>query len=190
MPVPYNKIIRSAVPAVERERRGEDGHPVYRIRRHKPGLNRTAREVPGKRKEMQTVSNVLEYFQIQKRGSTVRTEVIAGATTFATMAYILIIQPKYMGEAGMDAVGVLLATALVSGLVTIVMGLVSNMPFALAPGMGSNAVLANSIVLAGIASWQVGLGMVFISGTVFLLLSIFGVRELIVKLIPKDIKIN
>ena len=97
MPVPYNKIIRSAVPAVERERRGEDGHPVYRIRRHKPGLNRTAREVPGKRKEMQTVSNVLEYFQIQKRGSTVRTEVIAGATTFATMAYILIIQPKYMG---------------------------------------------------------------------------------------------
>ena len=81
---------------MERERRGEDGHPVYRIRRHKPGLNRTAREVPGKRKEMQTVSNVLEYFQIQKRGSTVRTEVIAGATTFATMAYILIIQPKYM----------------------------------------------------------------------------------------------
>lgn len=70
------------------------------------------------------------------------------------------------------------------------MGLVSNMPFALAPGMGSNAVLANSIVLAGIASWQVGLGMVFISGTVFLLLSIFGVRELIVKLIPKDIKIG
>ena len=136
------------------------------------------------------MSNVLEYFQIQKRGSTVRTEVIAGATTFATMAYILIIQPKYMGEAGMDAVGVLLATALVSGLVTIVMGLVSNMPFALAPGMGSNAVLANSIVLAGIASWQVGLGMVFISGTVFLLLSIFGVRELIVKLIPKDIKIG
>ena len=70
------------------------------------------------------------------------------------------------------------------------MGLVSNMPFALAPGMGSNAVLAKSIVLAGIASWQVGLGMVFISGTVFLLLSIFGVRELIVKLIPKDIKIG
>ena len=136
------------------------------------------------------MSNVLDYFQIQKRGSNVRTEVIAGATTFATMAYILIIQPKYMGDAGMDAVGVLLATALVSGVITIVMGLASNMPFALAPGMGSNAVLANSIVLAGIATWQVGLGMVFISGTVFLLLSIFGIRELIVKLIPKDIKIG
>ena len=153
------------------------------------GLNRRVRRSADGR-EMQTVSNVLDYFQIQKRGSNARTEVIAGATTFATMAYILIIQPKYMGDAGMDAVGVLLATALVSGVITIVMGLASNMPFALAPGMGSNAVLANSIVLAGIATWQVGLGMVFISGTVFLLLSIFGIRELIVKLIPKDIKIG
>lgn len=90
----------------------------------------------------------------------------------------------------MDAVGVLLATALVSGFITIVMGLVSNMPFALAPAMGSNAILANSIVLAGIATWQVGLGMVFISGTIFLLMSIFGLREMIVKLIPKDIKIG
>lgn len=129
-------------------------------------------------------------FHIKQRGSSIQTEVLAGATTFATMAYILVIQPRNMGEAGMDPAGVLLATALVAGLVTILMGLVSNMPFALAPGLGSSSVLAYSIVLAGIASWQVGLGMVFISGTIFLILSVFGIRELIVKLIPKNIKIG
>lgn len=130
------------------------------------------------------------FFQIKERGSSFRTEILAGMTTFVTMAYILIIQPKNMGAAGMDAVGILLMTALLSGAVTIIMGIVSNMPFALAPGLGSSAILANAIVIAGVASWETGLGMVFISGTVFLVLSIFGIRETVARTIPKNLKIG
>ena len=137
------------------------------------------------------MNKFINHFPIEERGSTVRTEIIAGATTFATMAYILIIQPLYMSrDAGMNAAGVLIATALVSGVISIIMGLVSNMPFALAPGMGSNVLFASAIVGAGIVPWQTALGMVFISGSVFLILSIFGVREAIVPLIPKNVKVG
>lgn len=136
------------------------------------------------------IDKAADFFQIRERGSNFRTEILAGMTTFVTMAYILIIQPKNMGAAGMDAVGILLMTALLSGVITIIMGFVSNMPFALAPGLGSSAILANAIVIAGVATWETGLGMVFISGTVFLALSIFGIREAIALMIPKNLKIG
>ena len=136
------------------------------------------------------MNKIAAFFQIRERGSNIRTEILAGMTTFVTMAYILIIQPKNMSGAGMDAVGILLMTALLSGVITIVMGLVSNMPFALAPGLGSSAILANAIVIAGVASWQTGLGMVFISGTIFLVLSVFGIREAVTRMIPKNLKIG
>lgn len=136
------------------------------------------------------LNRIAAFFQIKERGSSFRTEILAGMTTFVTMAYILIIQPKNMGAAGMDAVGVLLMTALISGGVTIIMGFTSNMPFALAPGLGSSAILANAIVIAGVASWQTGLGMVFISGVIFLVLSVFGIREAVARMIPKNLKIG
>ncbi|MDO5551079.1 MAG: NCS2 family permease [Lachnospiraceae bacterium] len=129
-------------------------------------------------------------FGLKNAGTNVRTEVIAGITTFATMAYILILNPKFMGMAGMDPVGVLITTALVSGLVTILMGAAANLPFALAPGIGSCVMIATGIVLPGLASWQTALGMVLISGTIFLLLSLFRLREQIVVMIPKNIKIG
>ena len=135
--------------------------------------------------------NLLENrFGLKAAGTDVRTETVAGITTFATMAYILILNPKFMGMAGMDPVGVLITTALISGLVTIAMGIVSNLPFALAPGIGSCVMIATAIVIPGLASWQTALGMVLISGILFLLLSLFRLREQIVMLIPKNIKIG
>ena len=135
--------------------------------------------------------NFLEqHFHIKERGSSIRTELIGGITAFATMSYILIVQANMMVAAGMNGAGVMLVTALLSGLSTLIMGLYTNMPFALAPGMGTNAILAYTLVAQGICTWQQGLGIVFISGTVFVLLSIFKVREKVVQVIPKVLKIG
>ena len=124
------------------------------------------------------MSNFLDsHFHLNERGTNVRTELIAGITTFATMSYILIVQANMMIAAGMNGAGVMLMTALLSGLATLAMGLYAKSPFALAPGMGTNAILAYTLVAQGICTWQQGLGIVFISGTLFVLLSIFKVRE-------------
>lgn len=136
---------------------------------------------------MQNSSN---FFPIKERGSSVLTEVLAGFTTFATMAYVLVVHTGMMIDAGMDGTGIMLSTALISGLITIVMGLYSNLPFALAPGMGTNAILAYTLVAGGICSWQVGIGLILISGSVFLVLSVFKVREKVVDWIPKILKIG
>jgi len=129
-------------------------------------------------------------FELEKNGTDIRTEVLAGITTFATMAYILILNPKFMGMAGMDKVGVLITTAVVSGLITILMGVVTNLPFALAPGIGSCVVVATGIVAPGLGTWQQALGMVLIEGIIFVILSLFNIREKIVEVIPKNIKIG
>lgn len=131
-----------------------------------------------------------KYFHITERSSNIHTEIIAGITTMFTMAYILIVQASAMGDAGMNATGVMLMTAFISGLSTLVMGLYSNMPIALAPGMGSNFIIAYTLVMGGICTWQQAIGIVFISGMAFLLLSIFNVREQIVKIIPKVLKVG
>lgn len=129
-------------------------------------------------------------FHLTESGTSTRIELLAGITTFATMAYILIVQSSFMADAGMNGAGVMLMTALLSGLSTLAMGLYAKMPFALAPGMGTNAILAYTLVAQGICTWQQGLGIVFISGTLFVLLSIFKVREKVVEVIPKVLKIG
>lgn len=131
-----------------------------------------------------------KFFDLRANGTNTRTEIIAGVTTFATMAYILVIQSSWMAAAGMNGTGVMLATALISGLATLIMGLYAKMPFALAPGMGTNAILAFTLVAGGICTWQQGLTWVFISGCIFLLLSVFKIREKVVEWIPKVLKVG
>lgn len=130
------------------------------------------------------------HFHITESGSNIGTELLAGVVTFCTMAYILIVQASMMVAAGMNGAGVMLATALISGLATLAMGLYAKSPFALAPGMGTNAILAYTLVAQGICTWQQGLGIVFISGCFFVLLSLFKVREKVVETIPKVLKVG
>lgn len=127
-------------------------------------------------------------FKFQERNTNVRTEITAGITTFMTMAYILVLQPMFMGAAGMDVGAVTVVTAILSAVFSIFMGVYTNLPFALAPAMGSNAFFAYTLVAGGIVNWETGLGMVFISGVIFILLTVLGLREVIVNLIPKNIK--
>src|SRR5258708_3477460 len=124
------------------------------------------------------------YFGLSKHGTTVQTEIIAGFTTFLTMAYIMLVNPSILGEAGVDRGAVFVATCLASAIGTLIMALYANYPLALAPGMGLNADLNYGVVLGMQYSWQVALGAVFISGVLFLILSVTHVRELIVDAIP------
>lgn len=128
-------------------------------------------------------------FKLKEHNTNPKTEITAGIVTFMTMAYILVVQPSFMGAAGMDVGAVTVVTAILSAIFSLFMGLYANLPFALAPAMGSNAFFAFTLVAGGVVSWQTGLGMVFISGVVFLLLSVLGLREIIVKLIPKNVKL-
>ena len=128
-------------------------------------------------------------FKLKEHNTNPKTEITAGIVTFMTMAYILVVQPSFMGAAGMDVGAVTVVTAILSAIFSLFMGLYANLPFALAPAMGSNAFFAFTLVAGGVVSWQTGLGMVFISGVVFLLLSVLGLREVIVKLIPKNVKL-
>ena len=130
------------------------------------------------------------FFNISGRGSNLQTEVAAGLTTFMTMSYILVVHPSFMANgAGMDRMACVVSMALVCGAVTLFMGLYANLPFALATGMGGNAFFAFTLVKDGIVTWQVGMGMVFLSGVVFVLLTVLGIREVIVKLMPRSIKL-
>ncbi|UOQ46619.1 NCS2 family permease [Gracilibacillus caseinilyticus] len=128
-------------------------------------------------------------FHLKELNTNIRTELMAGLTTFITMAYIIIVQPSLMTAAGMPAGAVMVSTIIVSGIFTIIMGVFTNRPFALAPGMGGNAFFAYSIVAAGLATWQTALGMVLISGVVFLILTLLGIRDAIAEMIPKNIKL-
>ncbi|NPV69306.1 MAG: NCS2 family permease [Firmicutes bacterium] len=128
-------------------------------------------------------------FGVTAKNSSVSTEIIAGVTTFMTMAYILFVNPNILGAAGMDKQAVLMATAIGAGVATIMMGVYAGLPFALAPGMGLNAYFAFTVVKGMGLSWQVALGAVFIDGIIFLILSLLPVREQIVKGIPMNIKL-
>lgn len=127
-------------------------------------------------------------FALKARKTDVNTEVMAGITTFMTMAYILFVNPSILGSAGMDKNAVLLATAIGAGAVTIMMGLFVNYPIALAPGMGLNAFYAFTVVIGMGVSWQVALGAVFISGLIFILLTVTKVRQLLVEGMPASLK--
>lgn len=128
-------------------------------------------------------------FELKKHNTTVGTEIMAGLTTFMTMAYILFVNPSVLSGAGMDPSAVFLATCLGAGIVTILMGLVVNYPIALAPGMGLNAYFATvASTHGGIMNWQTALGCVFISGIVFIILTITKIRQLLVVAVPDSLK--
>lgn len=127
-------------------------------------------------------------FKLSDNHTTVRTEVMAGITTFMTMAYILAVNPSILGSTGMDPTAVLLATALASCLGTVCMAFMANLPFALSAGMGLNAFMAYTVVAGYGYSWQVALLAVFIEGLVFIVLSLTNVREAIFNAIPLTLK--
>lgn len=127
-------------------------------------------------------------FKLSAHKTNVRTEVLAGVTTFLTMAYILIVNPLMLSEAGMDFGAVFTATALSSAIATLVMALLANLPFALAPGMGLNAFFAYTVVLTMGYSWQQALTAVFIEGIIFIALTALNIREAIVNSIPSNVK--
>ncbi len=135
--------------------------------------------------ETQAPSSPLERrFALAERGSDARTEVLAGVTTFLTMAYIIVVNPAILSSTGMPIAAVAAATCLAAGLASILMGFAANVPLALAPGMGLNAYFAFTVVGAMGVPWQVALGCVFISGIAFLLLTFAGIRQLIIAAIP------
>jgi adenine/guanine/hypoxanthine permease len=129
-----------------------------------------------------------KFFALTARKTDVKTEVVAGITTFMTMAYILFVNPSILGAAGMDKNAVLLATAIGAGIVTMAMGLTVNYPIALAPGMGLNAFYAFTVVIGMGVTWQVALGAVFISGLIFILLTVTQIRQLLVEGMPASLK--
>ncbi len=128
------------------------------------------------------------YFEIKKRGSDIKTEIIAGITTFLTMSYIIVVNPMILKKTGMDFEGILFATVLVSSISSILMGLYANLPYALAPGMGINAFFTFTLVAGMGVSWQTGLGAVFISGLIFILLTITKIRGMIVDSVPECLR--
>jgi AGZA family xanthine/uracil permease-like MFS transporter len=128
------------------------------------------------------------YFGLTAHGTTVRTEAIAGLTTFLTMVYIVFVNPAILSKAGMDHGAVFVATCLAAAVCSAVMGLYANYPIALAPGMGLNAFFAFTIVLTYKYSWQQALAAVFLSGVLFFLLSIFRLREQLIDSIPRNLK--
>ncbi len=128
-------------------------------------------------------------FKLSENKTTVRTEVLAGLTTFMTMAYIIFVNPSIVAETGMPFNAVLMATCFSAAVSTLLMAFLANYPFALAPGMGLNAYFTYSVVLGMGISWETALGAVFISGVVFLLLSLTKVREMIIDAIPSALKL-
>ncbi len=127
-------------------------------------------------------------FSLTASGSSVRTEFVAGLTTFLTMVYIVFVNPLILGNAGMDKGAVFVATCLAAAVSTLVMALYANYPIALAPGMGLNAFFAFTVVIADKYTWQQALAAVFCSGVLFFLLSIFRIREYIINAIPRNLK--
>ncbi len=129
-----------------------------------------------------------KYFNLKQNNTTVKTEVLAGLTTFMTMAYILAVNPDILSATGMDKGAVFTATALSALIATLVMALYAKLPFALAPGMGLNAFFAFTVVLGMGHTWQFALTAVFIEGLIFIALTAFNIREMIVNSIPMNMK--
>lgn len=130
------------------------------------------------------------FFKLKEHGTDVKTEVLAGITTFMTMAYILVVNPIMLSETGMDFGGVFTATALSAVIATFLMAVLANYPFGLAPGMGLNAFFTYTVVLGPMGkSWQFALTAVLIEGIIFMIMSFFNIREAIFAAIPKNLKI-
>src|SRR5258708_38422330 len=128
-------------------------------------------------------------FGLTQHGTSVRTELVAGLTTFLTMVYIVFVNPAILGNAGMDKGAVFAATCIAAAASTLVMAFYANYPIALAPGMGLNAFFAFTVVLTYKYTWQQALAGVFCSGVIFLLISVFRIREYVINSIPKNLKL-
>ena len=129
-----------------------------------------------------------QYFGIDGQNTTIKTEILAGVTTFLTMAYIIFVNPNVLADAGMDKGAVFVATCLAAAIGCFIMGIYARLPVALAPGMGLNAFFTYGVVLGMGYTWQTALGAVFLSGCIFVLLSLFKIREIIINSIPLSIK--
>jgi AGZA family xanthine/uracil permease-like MFS transporter len=132
---------------------------------------------------------MLKLFKLAEHQTTVRTEVLAGVTTFLTMAYISFVNPAILADAGMDFGAVFVATCVAAAIGTLIMGLYANFPIALAPGMGLNAFFAYAVVGSMGYAWQTALGAVFLSGVLFVVISVLPVRAWIINSIPKTLKL-
>jgi len=130
-----------------------------------------------------------KFFELEKHGTTVRREIVAGCTTFLTMAYIMFVNPKILSAAGLDQNSVFVATCVATAATTLLMGMYANLPVALAPGMGLNAYFAFAVVPALHGDWQLALGCVFLSGILFVILSLTPAREWLINAIPKSLKL-
>jgi AGZA family xanthine/uracil permease-like MFS transporter len=128
-------------------------------------------------------------FELARHGTTVKTEVLAGVTTFMTMAYIIFVNPAILADAGMDKGAVFVATCLAAALGSALMGLLANYPVALAPGMGLNAFFTYGVVKGMGHSWETALGAVFLSGILFLLVSVTNLREWVINAVPRSLKL-
>lgn len=153
-------------------------------------VKRTKRAVARIRenREPQIVAVLEQYFGLKAQGTDIRTEFIAGVTTFLTMVYIVFVNPTILGKAGMDPGAVFVATCIAAAASTLVMGFYANYPIALAPGMGLNAFFAFTVVLTYKYTWQQGLAAVFCSGVLFFLISVFRVRQYVIDAIPQNLK--
>ncbi|WP_112053567.1 MULTISPECIES: NCS2 family permease [Halomonadaceae] len=130
------------------------------------------------------------HFKLSEHGTNVRTEIIAGVTTFLTMAYIIFVNPSILSEAGVDYGAVFVATCVAAAIGCLIMGLWANYPIAMAPGMGLNAFFTYGVVLGMGYSWETALGAVFLSGLTFFLLSVFRIREWIINSIPMTLRLG
>ncbi|MDG2107808.1 MAG: NCS2 family permease, partial [Woeseiaceae bacterium] len=131
-----------------------------------------------------------EYFDLAKNGTTIGREVIAGLTTFLAMSYITVINPLILGDAGMDFKAVFVATCCAAALGSLMMGLLANYPIGLAPGMGQNAFFTYAVVIGSGHPWQAALGAVFLSGVLFLIISLLPIRAWLINSIPKNLKLG
>src|SRR5262245_35609221 len=128
------------------------------------------------------------WFHLSRAGVTVRTEVLAGVTTFMTMSYILFVQPAVLSTTGMDFQAVLATTCIASAIGTLLMAFLANYPIAVAPAMGHNFFFAFTVVAGMGFRWEVALGAVFLSGVAFVVMSLWGVREQLMRAIPDSLK--
>src|SRR5215207_8790784 len=135
-------------------------------------------------------SGLERYFEIRKRGSTVRNEVLGGFVTFLTMAYIVFVNPAILSAAGMPFGAVAVSTALAAAIFTVIMGLTTNLPFALASGLGLNAYVAFTIIIGQDVPWPVAMACVVIEGVLAVLLVLAGLREAIMRAIPHEVKLS
>lgn len=134
------------------------------------------------------INLISKYFNFQEKDTNLKTEAVAGITTFLTMAYALFLIPSVLGDAGMPEKSVFAATALAAAIGTFIMGIFAKFPMGLAPGVGLNAFFTYSVCIGMDIPWQTALSGVLASGIIFLIVSITGIREIVIKAIPTNLK--